>query len=60
MRKTNIDPKKYMSYLKAFEKKFPDHVGCGIGIERFVRWLCDLDDIADTTIFPRRGTILEL
>ncbi|WP_305836188.1 amino acid--tRNA ligase-related protein, partial [Candidatus Nanopusillus massiliensis] len=35
------------------------HSGMGLGIERFLRWVCKLDHIRDTQPFPRlRGSWL--
>ncbi|MGB6674036.1 MAG: amino acid--tRNA ligase-related protein [Candidatus Nitrosopolaris sp.] len=29
------------------------HAGFGMGIERLVRWIANLQDIKDTVLFPR-------
>jgi len=30
------------------------HAGFGLGLERIVRWCCDLDHLRETIPFPRR------
>ncbi|MCJ2533930.1 MAG: asparagine--tRNA ligase, partial [Candidatus Thermoplasmatota archaeon] len=29
------------------------HAGYGLGVERMVAWICDIDNIKDTIPFPR-------
>lgn len=60
MKNANIDSTKYSLYLETFKENFPDHAGCGLGIERFIQWLCNLRDITDTIPFPRRGKITDI
>ncbi len=41
------------SYLSAFSHGMPPHGGLGIGLERLTMKILNLDDIRETTLFPR-------
>lgn len=67
-RETNIEELK--KSLKAFGEKLEDyefyfdickygavpHGGFGLGVERFIKWICGLDNIKDAIAFPRTVT----
>jgi aspartyl/asparaginyl-tRNA synthetase len=57
MLKKGIDPKKYQWYLNAFRYKIPPHAGCGIGIDRLVRWICNLRSVKDTVFMNWEGNL---
>ena len=40
-------------HLSAFEYGVPPHAGCGIGLERLMMALTGIDNIRDTTFYPR-------
>ena len=40
-------------HLNAFEYGVPPHAGCGIGLERLMMALTGIDNIRDTTFYPR-------
>lgn len=51
--KQGEDLKKYEWYLDLRKYGSVPHSGFGMGIERLVRWLCNLEHIRDTIPFPR-------
>jgi asparaginyl-tRNA synthetase len=46
-------PQEFSSYLDLAKYGLPPSSGFGIGIERMTRWLCGLESIAETTLFPK-------
>ncbi len=40
-------------HLEAFDYGVPPHAGCGIGLERLIMVLTGIDNIRDTTFYPR-------
>ena len=40
-------------HLGAFDYGVPPHAGCGIGLERLIMVLAGIDNIRDTTFYPR-------
>lgn len=53
IRKQALDPKNYEWYLDLRRYGSVPHAGFGLGIERLVRWVANLEDIKDTVLFPR-------
>jgi asparaginyl-tRNA synthetase len=49
----NLDPADYSWYLDLRKWGTVPHSGFGLGIERVLMWLCNLDHIRDTIPFPR-------
>jgi asparaginyl-tRNA synthetase len=49
----NRDTKDYQWYIEMFREGMPRHAGCGLGVDRLVMWLCGVEDIIETTLFPR-------
>jgi asparaginyl-tRNA synthetase len=49
----HIDAKKYEWYVQLKEKYPLKTAGFGMGIERFILWALDHDDIRDCQLFPR-------
>lgn len=41
-------------YVEAAQAGLPPSAGFGIGVERLVRWLGGLSDVAETSLFPKR------
>ncbi|MHA1630959.1 MAG: aspartate--tRNA(Asn) ligase [Candidatus Heimdallarchaeota archaeon] len=50
--------KSYEWYLNLFKYGMPPHAGFGLGIERLVWWICELDTIKQAIMFPRTVDIL--
>jgi asparaginyl-tRNA synthetase len=47
------DKKAFDWYLRAYEEwKYPLHSGFGMGLNRVTKYVLDLDDIRQTTVFP--------
>lgn len=47
------DPSNYEWFLDTRRYGSVPHAGYGLGIERVIMWLCNLDHIRDSTAFPR-------
>jgi len=54
--KEKEDINKYKWYINHIEKYKIPHAGFGLGIERLLYWICNLDDISLTIPFPRTET----
>ncbi len=53
-----LDLEDFGMYLEYAEKGLPQSAGFGIGLERLTRYVCGLDDIKDTLLFPKMpGTV---
>jgi asparaginyl-tRNA synthetase len=53
LRKQGEDPAKYGWYLDLRRYGSVPHSGFGMGAERLVRWICNLEHIRDTIPYPR-------
>lgn len=53
MEKEGLNPELYKWYLDLRKYGSVPHGGFGLGIERLVRWITNLEDIKDTVLFPR-------
>jgi asparaginyl-tRNA synthetase len=51
--KDGFDPKDYSWYLDTRKYGSVPHSGFGFGVERLIRWMCNLEHIRDTIPFPR-------
>jgi aspartyl-tRNA synthetase len=40
-------------HLKVFDYGIPPHAGFGIGLERLIMSICNLENIRDATLYPR-------
>ena len=54
-----MDPEGFQSYLMIHKHGMPPHGGLGIGLERLVMKLCDLDNVRYASLFPRDLSRLE-
>lgn len=59
MKELDLDPNDFESYLRTFRYGMPPHGGIGLGLERFVQQLLDLENIRETILFPRDTSRLE-
>lgn len=53
MKEQNMDPKDYGWYIELRKYGSVPHAGFGLGVERLVKWLLNLDHIRDCIPFPR-------
>ncbi len=53
IKKEGLNPAAYDWYLDLRKYGSVPHGGFGLGIERLVRWITDVQDIKDTVLFPR-------
>lgn len=48
-----LKPENFTAYLESFKYGMPPHGGFGLGIERFLMQLLDLQNIREAVLFPR-------
>jgi len=48
-----MNPDNFEFYLDAFKYGIPPHGGFGIGVDRMVQMICQLDNIREAVLFPR-------
>lgn len=53
MQEMGMDPEDLKSYLSIHKYGMPPHGGLGIGLERFVMKLLDLQNVREASMFPR-------
>jgi asparaginyl-tRNA synthetase len=53
IKQEGLDPANYEWYLDLRKYGSVPHGGFGMGIERFIRWVTNIEDIKDTVLFPR-------
>jgi asparaginyl-tRNA synthetase len=53
MHQSKLNIEDYTWYLDLRKYGSVPHGGFGLGIERFLRWILNFDDIKDVTLFPR-------
>lgn len=49
-----LDLKDFAQYLDIAEQGLPPSAGFGLGIERCTRYICGMDDVKDTLLFPKK------
>lgn len=54
-----MNPDNFEFYLDAFKYGIPPHGGFGIGVDRMVQMICQLDNIREAVLFPRDPERLE-
>lgn len=59
MKRMNLNPDDFASYLDIHKYGMPPHGGLGIGLERFVMKLLNLQNIRQASLFPRDINHLE-
>ena len=53
IKEDDLNPKDYQWYLELRKWGAVEHSGFGLGVERFVAWICKLKHIRDAVGFPR-------
>ena len=53
MKEMGMEPDNFKSYLSIHKYGMPPHGGLGIGLERFVMKLLDLQNVREASMFPR-------
>jgi len=54
----DLDLDNFQKYLEIAEEGLPSSAGFGLGIERLTRYVCGLEDVKDTVLFPKEpGTV---
>jgi len=53
IKKEGLDMNSYSWYLDLRKYGSVPHGGFGLGIERLVRWIINLEDIKECVLFPR-------
>ena len=53
LKQDKINPQRFTQYLSVVEEGIPASAGFGIGIERLTRYICGLDSVAETRLFPK-------
>jgi asparaginyl-tRNA synthetase len=53
MKQQNLNPEDYQWYIDLRRYGTVPHVGFGMGVERLIVWMLDLDNIIDAIPFPR-------
>lgn len=53
LKEQNLKPKDFEFYINAFEYGMPQHAGWGLGVERIVMILTEMENIRECVIFPR-------
>ncbi len=48
-----LDPEEFEYYLNAFRYGMPPHAGWGLGMERLLTTMLDLDNVREVVLFPR-------
>ncbi|MFX1338664.1 MAG: aspartate--tRNA(Asn) ligase [Promethearchaeota archaeon] len=48
-----LNPVAFESHLKVYDFGMPPHAGVGLGIDRWITFLCGLDDIREAVMYPR-------
>jgi aspartyl/asparaginyl-tRNA synthetase len=48
-----LDPEKFAFYLNFFRYGVPPHGGSGTGLERIVKQMLNLENVAESTLLPR-------
>jgi aspartyl-tRNA synthetase len=53
LRSKGLSPEGFEFYLKPFQYGMPPHAGWGLGAERLVMTMCNLQNIREAVLFPR-------
>jgi len=53
MKKQGLNPEAFDYHLRVFDYGVPPHAGFGLGLERFLMTIAGVENIRDTTLYPR-------
>ncbi len=53
MKRQGLNPEAFDYHLRVFDYGVPPHAGFGLGLERFLMTLTGVENIRDTTLYPR-------
>lgn len=53
LEKKSLSPKSFESHLSVYDFGMPPHAGVGLGVARWLTYLCGLDDIREAVMYPR-------
>jgi nondiscriminating aspartyl-tRNA synthetase len=53
MKQQGLQAEAFDSHLRVFDYGIPPHAGFGVGLERLMMCLCNVDNIRDATLYPR-------
>jgi nondiscriminating aspartyl-tRNA synthetase len=53
MKRQGLKVEAFDSHLRVFDYGIPPHAGFGVGLERLMMCLCNVDNIRDATLYPR-------
>jgi nondiscriminating aspartyl-tRNA synthetase len=53
MKQQGLNVEAFDSHLRVFDYGIPPHAGFGVGLERLLMCLCNVDNIRDATLYPR-------
>ncbi|MGH9933590.1 MAG: amino acid--tRNA ligase-related protein, partial [Nitrososphaerales archaeon] len=56
LKQQELPAESFQWYVDLRKYGMPPHAGFGIGVERSVRWICNLKHIRATSLFPRTIT----
>jgi aspartyl-tRNA synthetase len=59
LKSKGLNPEAFKAHLDTFDYGMPPHGGFGLGIARWVTFLCGLDDIRESVMYPRTPERLE-
>ena len=59
MQEIGVDLESFESYLETFKYGMPSHGGIGLGVDRLLQKLLDLDNVREAILFPRDPKRLE-
>jgi aspartyl-tRNA synthetase len=48
-----LEPEEFEYYLRAFRYGMPPHSGWGLGLERLLVTMLDIDNVREVVLFPR-------
>ncbi len=53
LKEQGLDPAQFVDHLQAFDWGMPPHAGWGLGLERLMITLIDIDNVREVVLYPR-------